>query len=89
MTTHSITGKTVLITGGAKNLGGMVARDLARHGAQTVVIHYNSSATEADAKATAQAVRNVGAKAFVIQADLTQPGAMADLFEKTRQMTGG
>ena len=29
MVDHSIKGKTVLVTGGAKNLGGLIARDLA------------------------------------------------------------
>ena len=29
MANHSIKGKTVLIAGGAKNLGGLIARDLA------------------------------------------------------------
>lgn len=29
---HSIKGKTVLIAGGAKNLGGLIARDMARQG---------------------------------------------------------
>ncbi len=33
MTDHTLTGKTVLIAGGAKNLGGLIARDFARHGA--------------------------------------------------------
>ena len=36
MTDHSIQGKTVLIAGGAKNLGGLLARDLAIHGAKAV-----------------------------------------------------
>lgn len=88
MSTHSITGKTVLIAGGAKNLGGMIARDLAAHGAKTVVIHYHSPTSEADAKATLQAVRRTGAEAFAFQADLTQPGAVATLFEKTLQAAG-
>jgi NAD(P)-dependent dehydrogenase (short-subunit alcohol dehydrogenase family) len=35
----------VLIAGGAKNLGGLIARDLAQHGAKAVAIHYNSAAT--------------------------------------------
>ncbi|MFX5570638.1 short-chain dehydrogenase, partial [Acinetobacter baumannii] len=47
MTRHSIKGKTILIAGGAKNLGGLLARDLARHGAKAVAIHYNTSATKA------------------------------------------
>ena len=47
MTDHSIQGKTVLIAGGAKNLGGLLARDFAQHGAKAVVIHYNTDATRA------------------------------------------
>ena len=36
MAQHSIDGKVVLIAGGAKNLGGLIARDLAQHGARAV-----------------------------------------------------
>ncbi|MET5013077.1 KR domain-containing protein, partial [Burkholderia pseudomallei] len=45
MADHSIKGKTVIIAGGAKNLGGLIARDLAAQGAQAVAIHYNSEAS--------------------------------------------
>ena len=48
MTDHRIQGKTVIIAGGAKNLGGLIARDLASHGARAIAIHYNSSATKAE-----------------------------------------
>ena len=89
MTKHSITGKTVLIAGGAKNLGGLIARDLAQHGAKTLVIHYHSAESEAAARATVQAVQQAGAQAFAFQADLTQPGAVATVFDKTLQATGG
>ena len=47
MANHDIKGKTVLIAGGAKNLGGLLARDLAAHGARAVAIHYNSAASQA------------------------------------------
>jgi len=57
MANHDIKGKTVLIAGGAKNLGGLLARDLAAHGARAVAIHYNSAAATAEADATVQAVR--------------------------------
>ena len=80
MTDHSIKGKVVLIAGGAKNLGGLLARDLARQGARAVVIHYNSAASQADADATAAAVRAEGAEALTLQADLTTAGAMEKLF---------
>ena len=73
MTMHSIDGKTVLIAGGAKNLGGLVARDLAAHGARAIAVHYNSAGTKADADATVAAVQAAGAEAVAFQADLTSP----------------
>lgn len=68
MADHSIKGKTVLITGGAKNLGGLIARDLASHGAKAIAIHYNSAASKADADATVAALQAAGAKAVALQA---------------------
>ena len=47
MAKHSIKGKTVLIAGGAKNLGGLIARDLAEQGARAIAIHYNSDSSQA------------------------------------------
>ncbi len=70
MADHSIKGKTVLIAGGAKNLGGLIARDLAREGARAVAIHYNSAASKADADKTLAAISAAGAKAVAFQADL-------------------
>ncbi|WP_163280904.1 SDR family oxidoreductase [Enterobacter cloacae] len=80
MTDHTLTGKTVLIAGGAKNLGGLIARDFARHGARAIAIHYNSAATQQDAEATVQAIRAAGAQAQAFQADLISAAAMEKLF---------
>jgi len=80
MTDHSIKGKTVIIAGGAKNLGGLIARDLAEQGAKAVAIHYNSEAARAEADATVAAVKAVGAEAVALQADLTTADAMERLF---------
>lgn len=77
---HSIEGKVVLIAGGAKNLGGLIARDLATHGAKAVVVHYNSAATRADAEATVAAVQAAGAQGLALQADLSTASAMSRLF---------
>lgn len=66
MTARTIEGKTVLIAGGAKNLGGLLARDFAEAGAKAVVIHYNSPATAADAYETVAAVKAAGAEAVAI-----------------------
>lgn len=80
MTDHGIKGKIVLIAGGAKNLGGLLARDLAQHGAKAVAIHYNSAGTKSDADVTIAAVEAAGAKAVAFQGDLTSAGAMEKLF---------
>jgi NAD(P)-dependent dehydrogenase (short-subunit alcohol dehydrogenase family) len=80
MTDHSIKGKTALIAGGAKNLGGLIARDLAAQGAKAIVIHYNSAASRADADATVAAIEKAGARAIALQGDLTRADAMEKLF---------
>lgn len=81
MTDHSIKGKTAIIAGGAKNLGGLIARDLAAQGAKAIAIHFNSAATKAEADATVAAVKAAGAEAVAFQADLTTAGAVEKLFE--------
>ncbi|CAG9260244.1 SDR family oxidoreductase [Paraburkholderia unamae] len=88
MSDHSIKGKTVLIAGGAKNLGGLIARDLANHGARAVAIHYNSAGTRADAEETVAAVKAAGAQAVAFQADLTGAAAVEKLFADTIDAVG-
>ena len=80
MADHSIKGKVAIIAGGAKNLGGLIARDLAEQGARAVAIHYNSAASKAEAEATVAAVQAAGAKAVALQGDLTTAAAMEKLF---------
>jgi NAD(P)-dependent dehydrogenase (short-subunit alcohol dehydrogenase family) len=88
MSKQSLNGKVVLIAGGAKNLGGLVARDLAANGAAAVVVHYNSDATRAAAEETLQAVKAAGAQAIAVQGDLTQPANVALLFEEAVKAFG-
>ncbi len=83
MADHSIKGKTVLIAGGGKNLGGLIARDLAAQGAKAIAIHYNSAASAAETEETLAAIRAAGAEAVAFQADLTSAAAMAKLFADT------
>ena len=88
MADHSIQGKTVLIAGGAKNLGGLIARDLARHGARAVAIHYNSDVTRAAAEETVAALKAAGAQAVAFRADLRRAGAMEALFADVVRAVG-
>lgn len=80
MPDHSIAGKAVLIAGGGKNLGALIARDLARHGAEAIAIHYNSAASKTAADETVAAVKALGVKAQAFQADLSTAAAVEKLF---------
>jgi NAD(P)-dependent dehydrogenase (short-subunit alcohol dehydrogenase family) len=88
MTDHSIKNKTVLIAGGAKNLGGLLARDLAAQGANAVAIHYNSAPSKTDAEQTLEAIRSAGAQGYAFQADLTTAAAMEKLFADAKGAMG-
>lgn len=81
MSEHTLAGKVVLIAAGAKNLGGLVARDFADHGAGAVVVHYNSDASRASAEQTVAAVIASGAKSIAVQGDLTRPENVTRLFD--------
>lgn len=87
MTDHTLNGKNVLIAGGGKNLGGLIARQVASEGAN-VAVHYNSEASRADAEATVEAVRAQGPEAVLLQADLTDPATVATLFTDAEAALG-
>lgn len=78
---HSLPGKTVLIAGGAKNLGGLIARDLAAHGAAAVLVHHHAEDSREAAQATVRAVEAAGARALAVQGDLTRPAEVARVFD--------
>ncbi|NHB56784.1 SDR family oxidoreductase [Acinetobacter sp. 194] len=88
MSKHDLKGKTVLITGGAKNLGGLISRKFAEQGAN-LVIHFNSESARADAEETLSAVQALGSKAITIQADLSDISKIEALFLKAKEIFGG
>jgi NAD(P)-dependent dehydrogenase (short-subunit alcohol dehydrogenase family) len=78
----SLKDKVVLVTGGAKNLGGAVSRGVAAHGAR-VAVHYHGDVSKADADDTVTAVRAAGGDAFSIQADLSRAAEVKRVFADT------
>lgn len=71
-------GKVAIVTGGARDVGGAIARSLAREGVR-VAINYNSS--EAEAQALVDDIAASGGTARAVQADIAdyaQVRAMTD-----------
>jgi 2-dehydro-3-deoxy-D-gluconate 5-dehydrogenase len=73
-------GKTALITGASAGLGAAMAIALAEAGAD-VVCHGHSHSS----KQTCMQIEKLGRRATAIQADLSQPGAAEELFDKAQK----
>lgn len=88
MNKHSLKDKVVIIAGGAKNLGGLIARDFASAGASAITVHFNSGATKAAADETVANLQKSGTKAIAIQADLTRVSECQRLFKEATEKYG-
>lgn len=71
--------RVALITGG-KRIGAVVATELARGGADVALV-YRTSRTQAEE--TSEAIRALGRRAAVFQADLAEPDAAKRLVDET------
>lgn len=87
MTDQSLQGKHILIAGGGKNLGGLIARQAAEAGAD-IAIHYNSESSRAEAEATLAAVESSGAKGVLLTGDLTRPANVEKLYADATSALG-
>src|SRR5690242_10889618 len=82
----NIDGKVALITGSAKRIGRAVAIELARRGAR-VAVHYRSEPREAEQ--TLQMIRSVGSDGSAFRAELTDNGAIEQMFHEISKTFGG
>ena len=83
---HSLTGKTVLITGAARRIGAAIAETLHREG-MNIVLHYRSSATQAErlrAKLTQRREHSV----LAVQADLLDIDALQTVVTQAQACWG-
>jgi NAD(P)-dependent dehydrogenase (short-subunit alcohol dehydrogenase family) len=79
-------GRWALVTGAAKRVGRVIALVLADRGAN-VVVHYGTSA--GDAEATVRALESRGVSAIALRADLAQPAEVEALATQAERRTGG
>jgi NAD(P)-dependent dehydrogenase (short-subunit alcohol dehydrogenase family) len=79
-----LSGKTILITGGAKRVGKIFALACARAGAD-VVVHHGHSAEEAET--TRDEINQLGRRAWVVGADLNDPSQAESLIPLINEST--
>jgi 3-oxoacyl-[acyl-carrier protein] reductase len=82
----NLSGKTAIVTGSAVGVGRATVLELARRGANVVV---NYSRSEAEARETLAQAQALGAKALLVQADVSDDGQVRSMVERTVEEFGG
>jgi enoyl-[acyl-carrier protein] reductase III len=75
-------GKLALVTGGSRGIGRAVALKLAKGGCDVAIVYHNS---HEEAEAVCDAIRGMGRRAQAIQADVSDPEIVAEIFAALRQ----
>jgi len=79
-----LAGRVALITGG-RRIGAVVASELARAGADIALVYRRS---RAEAEETAESLRALGRRVFLVQADLSQPESCDRIIDETVNALG-
>jgi len=82
----NLTGQTAIVTGGGRDIGRACAIRLAEAGAN-VAINYRASS--AGAESAVAEITKAGGKAFAMQGDMTNPGDVQALVDRTVSELGG
>lgn len=78
-------GRTALVTGGARGIGRAVCEMLAAHGARVAI---NYARNEDAARQTLSSIETAGGQGMIVQADVSQSAAVADMLELVRERLG-
>jgi enoyl-[acyl-carrier protein] reductase III len=79
---ETLPGKIALVTGGSRGIGRAVALKLARSGCDVAIIYHNS---HEEAEAVCTDIRGLGRRAQAIQADVSDPEVVEEVFAAFRQ----
>ncbi|XOV95171.1 MAG: SDR family oxidoreductase [Bacteroidota bacterium] len=74
-----LSGKTYIVTGGAKGIGEAISKELAQEGANVVV----AGRSEAEGEKLVRWIESIGAKGLNILVELSKEGACKDVIEQT------
>jgi NAD(P)-dependent dehydrogenase (short-subunit alcohol dehydrogenase family) len=88
MAAPTLQDKVVVIAGGGKNLGALIANQLQAGGAKGFVLHYNSDSSKADTEKTAAALKARGADVITFQGDLAVVDNNVRMFDQAKSHFG-
>jgi enoyl-[acyl-carrier protein] reductase III len=80
-----LSGKIALVTGGTRGIGRAIAIKLAQEGSDVAIVYHNS---HEEADAVCAAIKGLGQRAHAIQADVSDPELVCEIFESVRQQFG-
>ena len=80
----SLEGRSAVVSGAAQGMGRATALALAQHGANLVLVDRNVSGAEA----TAAQIQALGRQTLVADTDVSDPGAIAELFQQVDAQFG-
>lgn len=83
-----LNGSVALISGGGKNLGGLLSHVFAAEGAK-IALHYNSESSRESAEKTVADIVALGGEALAIQGDFTKVSDIVNVFAVAKAHFGG
>lgn len=86
---QDLSGKTIVITGGVKNLGALTAKEFAKLGHPNFVLHYHSEGDKKVGEELVKELEQAGSKAITVQGALHKPADCAKLFDAGIKAFGG